>query len=1235
MSTITFRQSIESAHQYLGELGERIDSLSASATQRAALDESLAALDAALDDVMAAWAESLRDGQETTQALLDAPTDAVIRRNITERKRAEKAFHEAEVRYRSLFDDSPVSLWEEDFSDVKAYIDNLRDSGISDFRSYFEEHPEAVRHCATLVKIVDVNQATVEIFRAGSKEDLLANLARLFIDESYQAFKEELIALAVGETRFACKIIGRPITGEPIDCEVLLTIASGYEESWDRIIVSVTDITERKLAEEEQKKLARDLSERVKELNCLYGITRLIQTPNISLEEILQGTVDLIPPAWLHPVCSRMTLGAQVFSAQNFAESEHRLIRDIVAEEKRVGTLEIHYLGNIPDDREPFLEEEVSLIDAIAKRLGRIIERLWVQERLQQQNRFVTSVLEALTHPFYVINAQDYTLTMANRAALREETLEGLSCHVLTHQRDEPCDPVDCPCPLKTVRETKTPTMTEHVHHTQGGETKIIEVYGYPLLDNDGNVTQMIEYTLDITERKQAEAALRHRIEIEELATSISTYFINLPVDHVDVSINNALELVGGFLGADRGYLTFLSRDKATMRCTHGWHAGGAETHFDDLQDLRVTALPWLVERIRCFEITHIPQLADLPPEASAEKALFEAHDIQSLMVVPVTYGGDVTGFIGLSAAQVKSEWVAEDVTLLKLVGEIFTNALARRQTVEALAREAEINANLAALSTALVQAAPIEEISTLVLGHAQRLTDSRFGFAGYVDPNTGSLLSSTLTGDISDSCEAISKEVVFEEFKGLWEWVLENREPLMTNALSDDSRSTAIPPGRIPIERFLSAPAMIGDVLVGQAAIANSSRDYTEQDMEIVKRLAALYAIAIQRNRTEIAEREQRALAEALRDTAAVLGSTLDFDEVLDRILSNVGEVVPHDAASITLIEGDFIRYARFQGYTKYDLDEWMGKQRFRLVDFPNLERMKKSKFSISIPDTHADEEWVIIPETDWVCSYVGTPICIDGEVVGFLQLDSTKPNAFSDEHAERLQAFADQAVIAIQNARAYAQAQALATMEERQRLARDLHDAVSQTLFSASVMAEALPRLWDRNPDDVHDGLLELRRMTKGALAEMRTLLLELRPAVLTETPLGDLVRQLVDATIARTQIAVDMTLEGNYVLPQDAQITVYRLAQEALSNVVKHARAGHLTVSLRGNSERIALTITDNGRGFDPENVPPDRLGLGIMGERAASIGAKLRVVSQIDQGTEVRVTWQGSREKTDND
>ena len=170
----------------------------------------------------------------------------VIFEDQTERNHAMQVLLESETRYRSLFEDAPISLWEEDFSQVKEFLQSLAQQNIRDLETYFDANPQAVQHCAALVKIVSVNQATLDIFKAADMSELLTGLDVILSEESYPVFMQEILVLAAGQNTFTTEIVQRRLTGEIIHAALRLVIAPGYEEKWDKVFVSLTDITERR-----------------------------------------------------------------------------------------------------------------------------------------------------------------------------------------------------------------------------------------------------------------------------------------------------------------------------------------------------------------------------------------------------------------------------------------------------------------------------------------------------------------------------------------------------------------------------------------------------------------------------------------------------------------------------------------------------------------------------------------------------------------------------------------------------------------------------------------------------------------------------------------------------------------------------------------------------------------------------------------------------------------------------
>ena len=194
-----------------------------------------------------------------------------------------------------------------------------------------------------------------------------------------------------------------------------------------------------------------------------------------------------------------------------------------------------------------------------------------------------------------------------------------------------------------------------------------------------------------------------------------------------------------------------------------------------------------------------------------------------------------------------------------------------------------------------------------------------------------------------------------------------------------------------------------------------------------------------------------------------------------------------------------------------------------------------------------------------------------------------------------------------------------------ERTRLARDLHDAVTQTLFSASLIAEVLPDLWEMDEAEARKSNEELRQLTRGALAEMRTLLLELRPAALTQARFPDLIKQLSEAVIGRARLPVRIEKTGEYEMPPEVKVAYYRIAQESLNNIVKYARATQVEIRLTLECCNVHMEIKDDGIGFDPSSIRPTSLGMHIMRERADAIRAHLKISSTPGEGTLVCLDW----------
>jgi signal transduction histidine kinase len=256
---------------------------------------------------------------------------------------------------------------------------------------------------------------------------------------------------------------------------------------------------------------------------------------------------------------------------------------------------------------------------------------------------------------------------------------------------------------------------------------------------------------------------------------------------------------------------------------------------------------------------------------------------------------------------------------------------------------------------------------------------------------------------------------------------------------------------------------------------------------------------------------------------------------------------------------------------------------------------------------------------------AWLAVPLVVADQVYGSMAFYYNTPTTFDQDEIALSQSFADQAALAIENAQLYQEIERASSAAERNRLARDLHDAVTQTLFSASMIADVLPKIWERDPVEGQRRLGELRQLTRGALSEMRTLLVELRPTALADTDLRDLLTHQVNAFIARTGLSVTFNCQCSDNPPVEAKEMFYRIAQEALNNIAKHAGAANVKIVLTCTSDKTILIIKDDGMGFDLDLSEGEGLGLGIMRERARNAGAQFIIISRFGQGTCLEAHW----------
>ena len=441
----------------------------------------------------------------------------------------------------------------------------------------------------------------------------------------------------------------------------------------------------------------------------------------------------------------------------------------------------------------------------------------------------------------------------------------------------------------------------------------------------------------------------------------------------------------------------------------------------------------------------------------------------------------------------------------------------------------------------------------------------------------------------------------------------------------------------RLQVETVLYVPILLRDRLIGVMTIDEplTHLPFSPRDVELASAIAAQAAVAIENARLFEAERSAQRLSarrletsQLLLEAARTLNSWTDLDGLLKRLADLVLRSTGHARVYVALLAEDR-SYATFV--------TTVGK-----VPLPARTILTWDQLSPVLQDVLTDGHSQIVdfgelpPERHGIADSLDSrlalhvPIVFADRVLGHIAIDDPgERREFTEREVSFVEGIASQAAVAIENARLHEAENAAqverAAREERNRLARDLHDSVTQALFAATLKTEALMLAEESLPDGVSRLAEEVGRLSRGALAQMRTLLLELRGEPLEGVPIAQLLRHLVEASEGRSSVNVELTVPRDVQPPSALHVPIYRITQEALTNVTRHAGASKAWVDLDVGPGRVRLVVGDDGRGFEPGVSDPTHMGLRSMRERAVEAGAQFDIVTELGGGTLITVDW----------
>ena len=485
----------------------------------------------------------------------------------------------------------------------------------------------------------------------------------------------------------------------------------------------------------------------------------------------------------------------------------------------------------------------------------------------------------------------------------------------------------------------------------------------------------------------------------------------------------------------------------------------------------------------------------------------------------------------------------------------------------------------------------------------------------------TGNLTIAAHRGFSTQYVTKIEQVHAGQDFPGC---VVRSGQPLVTEDISTDPRLADLAASEEGFRSMVCVPLISkGKILGTLLAMTQKLRAFTEQDVQLLSSIGRQIGVTVENARLFAAEQRRAEQFRVISEMGRHITSILDVDELLQEIVYSLKETFGYPLITIGVIEENEVV---FKAGTKTGWPEPQFLPPSLKLGAQGITAwVAATGEPILAPDVRQEPRYTFWSEAGETRSELTVPLKTKGGTIGVLNVESDQLNAFDESDMEVLQSLANQAAIAIENARLYEQAQQAAIVEERGRLARELHDSVTQSLYSLTLLAEAGQRLAKSGDvERAREYLNRLGEIGQQSLKEMRLLVYELRPLALREEGLLGALNQRLDAVERRAGVEAHLVIEGKLELPENVEEALYRIAQEALNNALKHAAPTSVEVSIRADGKHVELEVADDGQGFDLDAAGTGGgMGLISMRERAERLGGTLQVISATGEGTKVKV------------
>jgi two-component system, NarL family, sensor histidine kinase DevS len=526
----------------------------------------------------------------------------------------------------------------------------------------------------------------------------------------------------------------------------------------------------------------------------------------------------------------------------------------------------------------------------------------------------------------------------------------------------------------------------------------------------------------------------------------------------------------------------------------------------------------------------------------------------------------------------------------------------------------------LFAAGLAVTSELSLDALLNRLLEAAAELTGARYAALGVIDAN-GVDLEQFITHGVDDDLRAEIGDL--PRGRGILGVLIREAKPLRLRDLAEDPRSVGFPPGHPPMRSFLGVPILVRGVAYGNLYLTEKQggEDFTDEDEELVMLLAGQAAAAIENARLYEASTRWSRQLQSLNEVGNALATETDLERLLDLIVRRLRELLGARVVALALPSGgDTLRFAAVAG-----AEELLGTtiSRSESKSGAVLERRRSERIDSVLDDSEVHQE---VSRQLAARTGMWVPLIARDQAIGVLEIhDKEGPDPrFTHDDFRLAETFAARAAVAVELSQRVArdavrrvvQAQEL----ERQRLARELHDETGQALTSILLGLKPLEEALADHP--ARTALAELREQVVSALQDVRRLAVELRPAVLDDFGLVPALERLTDAFAEQSDIRVDFhSALGETRLPSGVETTLYRVVQESLTNIVKHANAHNISVSIAPRGSTVAAVIEDDGAGFDQRAVGGEGVGLLGMRERLSFVDGRLEIESRPGAGTTI--------------